>query len=144
MKISELITIGIVFAVATFAGVFFAFQSKPATFGGTSSLNSYPCSTVTTTNVVIGNQVSTTLLSASSRRAWARISVPANATSTFYVSLGGTASVGNGVALNYGSAATSTPSYVDVGLATWVPFTGAITGITSTGSTTALVSTCAY
>lgn len=109
--------------------------------GGTSSLASYPCTTVTTTSSTIGNQSATTLLTASSRRAWARVSVPANATSTFYLSLGGTASVGNGIVLN---GVSSTTNYMDVGLNASAPFTGAITGITNIGSTTAVISSCSY
>lgn len=146
MKLSELLIIGAIFAVSTFVGVFLATSAKTPTLGGTSSLASYPCATVTNTRVAIGNQLSTTVLAASSRRAWARISVPNAATSTFFLSLGGTATVGSGVVLNGSNVkggASSTP-FIDIGLDTWLPYTGAVSAITNVGSTTAVVSTCAY
>lgn len=119
----------------------YAFRAE----AGTSSLTSYPCNNVTSTSTVIGNQVSTQVLATSSRRAWARIQQPINATNTVAISFaGGTAAVlGTGVQLSP-STSTSPVPFVDFGLNADLPYVGAVQAITSTGSTTVLVTQCVY
>lgn len=101
------------------------------------------CASITSTKVTIGNQISTQLLATSSRRAWARIQMPAIASSTAYLALNKDAAavVGAGTALN---ASASSTDFMDSGLATLNPYTGAIEGITNAGSTTVQVDQCSY
>lgn len=119
----------------------YAFQAE----AGTSSLTSYPCTVVTSTSSSVGNQVSRQVLASSSRRAWARIEQPVNATNTVAISIAGDAAavIGQGVQL---TPATSTNPVVvfDFGLNTDLPYTGAIQAITNTGTTSVTVSQCIY
>jgi len=111
-------------------------------FGGGNGFVSSACS-VTHSVVVIGHQESRTLLSDNSRRAWATIKQPLNATNTLSLSLGGTAVSGQGYSLP--NATTSNyASEMSFGLNTDLPFTGAVTGRTASASSTVLVTDCVY
>jgi hypothetical protein len=107
-------------------------------------INSRGCSVSSTLVAGVGNQVSSTVLSAKGNRAWARIQQPNNATNTVALSFdeGAAAVLGRGVSLN--NNATSTIPDISFGLATAFPYTGAVTGITDIGSTTVLVTECSY
>jgi hypothetical protein len=97
--------------------------------------------TVTQTVATVGHQVSTTVLAANSQRAWATIRQPQNATNTVSLGFGTAASAVTGLQL-YTPASTS-ESYT-FGKKTDFPFTGAVNGLTSTGSTTVKVVQCVY
>lgn len=103
------------------------------------------CTVSTVTAVAVGDDISTTVLSASSRRAYAKISAAPNAVDTVYLSFdeGSAATVANGLPLT--SATTTSPvSGIEFGLNTSFPYTGAVTAITSTASTTVLLTQCNY
>lgn len=102
------------------------------------------CNTNTVTSVVVGNQLSTNVVATTSRRAYVRIELPTDtmgvATNTVAISLnnGNAATAVTGRILS-----TSTPS-MTLGLNTELPYTGTITALTSTGSTTVKVTNCIY
>ncbi len=102
------------------------------------------CTVTTSSKAVVGHQLSSTLLAANSLRSWARVSLVTTAggvaTNTIAVSLdeGASASLGNGLTI-----ATGTPT-LDVGKNTDQAYTGAITGLTDTGSTTVMITECEY
>lgn len=110
------------------------------------------CQVSVTTSVLIGHDESLTILAASSTRAWARIQVPNGATSTTFLNLdSSTASstVGNGLALfatttTNGQVMLISPTFIDIGIQTNFPMTGAITAINNNGSSTILVTECGY
>lgn len=126
---------------AAVAAILFLYASQAQ--AGTSSLSSYPCSVVTSTSTVVGSQVSTTVLATSSRRAWARIEQPVNATNTIAVSIAGAAVIGQGVQLTPATS-TSPVAFFDFGLNTDLPYTGAIQAIANAASTSVAVSQCVY
>lgn len=99
------------------------------------------CTVSTVANSAVGNELTTTLLAAYSNRAWARIQVADGEVEPIFVSFdeGAAATVDNGLALT----ATST-TYIDFGLNTEFPYTGAVTGITGTASTTVLITECRF
>lgn len=113
-------------------------------------IDSPRCTTRLSGSATVGSQVSsvvaatTSLAQAGADRAFLRIqqalTTGSFATSTVYLSLdeGAPAVVGQGMML-----ATTTP-YVDIGLNTNHPYTGTVTAITNSGSTTVLVEECVY
>lgn len=114
-------------------------NSLPAKLGAS-------CTTSTTRSVPVGNQNALTVLSASSTRAWASIQVPSSATNTVAIAFGGTAAIDQGyqlVPIRSTTSTTTVPS-VQFGLNTDFPYTGAVTALTSTGSTTLLVTECSF
>lgn len=115
-------------------------NSLPAKLGAS-------CTTSTTRSVPVGHQEALTVFSASTTRAWASIQVPSSATNTVAIAFGGTAAIGQGYQLvptSYsGTGGTTTPS-VQFGLNTDLPYTGAVTALTNTGSTTLLVTECNF
>lgn len=127
--------------IAAVSGLYlFAWKAE----AGTSSLSSYPCNTVTSTLATIGNQATTQLLATTSRRAWARVEQPANATNTVAVAIGGgAASFSSGIVLTPATTTSPVP-FVDFGLNADLPFVGTVQALSSTGSTTVLVTQCIY
>ncbi len=107
--------------------------------GGSISVRA--CTTNTVASVAVGDELTTTVLSAYSNRAWARIQVADGEVEPIFLSFdeGAAATVGNGLALT----ATSTTA-IDFGLNTEFPYVGAVTGITGTASTTVLITECRY
>ena len=99
----------------------------------------------TTTAFEIGNDNSVSIFSTSSLRAWARIQQPEFATNTVALLFdrGTDAAIGGGLSLVLGGG-TSTPNFIDFGLNTDFPYTGHVTGITNSASTTILVTECLY
>ena len=109
----------------------------PAVFGSS-------CDSATVTKVVIGHQVSTTIQATTTRRAYTRIQQPLNATNTVSIALNNDAAVsGNGIVLPPATT-TNMATLAEFGLTTPFPYTGPITAITSTGSSTITVTTCTY
>ena len=114
--------------------------------GGGTSVNTQSCTVSVASNVQIGHQQSRTVLSATGKRAWARITQVTGAsgiaTTTPFLSFneGAAATVNSGVTLG-----TSTPS-IDFGLATNFPYTGEVTAIVGNGggTTTVQVVQCLY
>jgi len=102
------------------------------------------CTVNSVVSAPVGGDISSSVLSAYSNRAWASIQLYSgnNGVATGTVSLSfdeGAASVlANGFEL-----ATNTPEII-FGLNTDFPYVGAVTGITSNGSTTVRVTECRY
>ena len=89
--------------------------------------------------------LSTQLLSTSSLRAWARIQQPASATNTIAVSFNeDQAAALEGGLLIGDHSATNTPTFIDFGLNTDFPYTGAVRGLADKGTTTVHVTQCNY
>lgn len=134
-----LIPAALVMAVATLLFAFGATaQASDANHG------TIKCTITTIAPATVGNQVSSTVLAASSNRAYARIQQVRDAS--------GAATSTVSLAFNDGSAATvstglqlsTTSPFIEFGLDTDFPYVGAVTGITNTGSTTVQVTACNY
>lgn len=110
------------------------------------SASAQSCLTTTSSVATVGDDESGTLLSANGRRAFAIIQQPTNATNTVALSTdeGAAAVLGSGYQLDDIATSTGEASKFIVGLATDMPYTGAITGLTNNGSTTVLVTECTY
>lgn len=120
---------------------FIFYNNKTDNFGG-GGFTERAC-TVTESIATIGDDISSTILSASGKRAWARIERAEDgsgiATSTPFLSFGGTATLTSPINL-----ATTTP-YIDFGKNTDFNYVGAVTGITNgTASTTVKTTECNY
>lgn len=126
-------------AIAIF-GLFYLKQNNVFNLGGGSTFSR--CVITTTTAVIVGDDISSTILSARSGRSWARIQQPINASSTVSLSMGVIATVGNGLELTE-STTTSPVPYIDFGMETDFPYTGIVTGITDgSASSTLLITEC--
>lgn len=115
---------------------------KAQNLAGIGGLTAAKC-TPTHSVATIGHQLSSTILSAASNRAWAVITLPTDsvgvATNTPAFSFDGGSAV---LATDY-RLSTSTPEIV-FGRATVFPYVDAVTGITDVGSTTVRVTQCLY
>lgn len=124
-------------AALVFIGIQLA--DKPLT--GRAGLTARDCTTGTSTVVSI-TTTGGTVLAPSSRRAWARIQqlqVPTDVINLAFNE--GTAAVaGEGVVL----ATSTAPLYIEFGLNTHNPYTGEVTGIAPTATTSVLVTECSY
>jgi hypothetical protein len=111
--------------------------------GGSSASD---CTITTSSFVAVGATTSATILSGHSRRAWASIQQPRNATNTVALSFdeGAAAVLGSGYQLFDMATSTGEASKVVFGLNTDLPYTGAVTGITSSGTSSVLVTECRY
>lgn len=105
-------------------------NAEPQLSGATSQCD------VTETTVAIGHQLATTILAAGSYQ-WAAFVMPVNATNTVSLLPGGTVTAGHGFQLT----PTTTPQLV-LGFAPNMPYRGAVTARSSTGSTTINVISC--
>lgn len=118
--------------------------TRPA-LAGISSISSQSCTVSTVVAAPVGNQISSTLLSGNSRRAWAIIQQPINASNTVSVAFnaGTAATLTSGIQL---TQATTTSPLVEItfGLNTDFPYTGAVTGITASASSTVNITQCVY
>jgi hypothetical protein len=108
-----------------------SFVQKSQTFG---SISLGTCQ-VTHSVASVGHQQTRTVLDASTRRQWAIVQQPANASNTVSLSFGGTAVAGQG----YQLIATSS---IMLGFATDLRTGAAITARTASASSTVLVTTC--
>ncbi len=143
----HLITLAItvpLFAIAIMVGIVIARTTEKADAAG--NLSNQSCVASSTSIVTVGNQLDSLILATSSARAWARIQMPNNASSTIYLGFkndaAATAISGLPIA-EISGASTSTP-YIDFGLNTDFPYTGAVHGLTAFGSTTVFVTQCLY
>lgn len=130
-------------AVGILLAAIISFSAHELSAGGFATSASQQC-TASTSAIVIGNQVSLTIVSAAGRRANLRVQQPINATNT--VTLGLTASaVTSAGGLQLTPATTTSPvNYMDIGLNTDMNYTGPVQAITNTGSTTVLVTQCLF
>ena len=119
--------------------IIYSLQPKSQSFGTTGGDLAVACNATTVSVVSVGNHSSVEVLATSSRRAWAIVSQPINATNTVVVNINqdALATLTNGFPL----AATSS---IVLGLNTPLPYTGSISAITNTGSSTVLVTQCTY
>lgn len=135
----------------------YSLQDGGQSFGGLSTVASRGCSVSTSTLKYVGNSTSNgsaIVLEANSLRAYARISLPDNATNTVFLSFdeGAGAVSGKGILLNGFSGitngGTTTQQFIEFGRNTDFPYVGAVTGVTLNtvaGSTTTLaVTECVY
>ncbi len=102
------------------------------------------CTIFTQDAVAIGDDISTEVLASHARRAWAMVQQPENATNTVAFGFGQAATLTDGLIMGDGGTATSSLDYLQVGLNTDYPFTGAVNAITDVGSTTVKVVDCRY
>jgi len=133
----------IIIGVAMVIGIVLLIDRNQS-LGGGDGFSAFSCTTTHTTPTV-GSEVANILLAAHSRRAYAEIHIGDNATNTVALSFGGTATLAGGYPINAANngGASSTPSVV-FGLNTDFPFTGDVTGIADTSSTTVQVVQCLY
>lgn len=105
-----------------------------------------PTCTASSTVALIGDDISTQILASSSRRAWTRVQINNNATNTVFLAVNDVpAAINTGFVLggNLGASASTTP-YIDFGLNTPFPYTGAVKAITNISTTTVIVTQCVY
>lgn len=131
--------IGAVLVMFLAIGVLFTGFTNRAT----AEIDSAGCTITSQTAVAIGNQISTEIVATTSNRAILQLQQVTTAggvaTSSVFLGLNGvSATVGNGLKL-----ASGTPELL-FGRATDFPYTGRITAITDTASTTLLVTHCLY
>ena len=116
--------------------IFIGYSLKTRNVGGGYTYQN--CNVTVTDTVVVGDDLSTTMLSATSGRTWARIQLEANETDNVYLMFGSTATINDGLLLS-----SSTVDYIDIGMATDIPYSGIVTGITDgTASSTLLLTEC--
>lgn len=128
----------IVPVVLLIAAVFMAF-----TMNTQAEVYSNSCTVSTSTSRIVGNASSQTVLGTSTTRAWATIQVNTNETNIVFLSFaqGANAVVNTGFALG---TSTEDENDIEFGRNTEFPYTGIVTGITNTSSTTVLVTECNY
>ena len=135
----------LVVSIVAAGAILFYIYGVPAAFQGAGGITARGCS-ITHTTAAVGNQASSVVLSANSRRAWAVIEQPINATNTVSVSFdeGAAATAGNGYVLT--TATTTSPVGQTPGFGQNADFAymGEVEAITGTGSTTVLASECIY
>ena len=116
--------------------IFIGYSLKTSNTGGAYTYQN--CNVTVTDTVVVGDDLSATILSATSGRTWARIQLEANETDNVYLMFGSTATINDGLLLS-----STTVKYIDIGMATDIPYSGIITGITDgTASSTLLLTEC--
>jgi hypothetical protein len=133
--------IAVVFALSG-AGVWLSFAHLA---GAQAGIDAKHCRMSTTARVTIGNQASTVVLATSTKRAFATIKQPEAATNSVAVRLqhGVAATLVTGYTLS-NSTTSNAASEIAFGLSTDLPYVGAVTAISSTGSTSLEVEECVY
>ena len=118
---------------------------KSAALGGAGFVNSQSCTVSRITATTTANQLSTMVLGTTTRRAWAIIEQPVNATNTVALSFnhGAPATLTSGIDLENAST-TNGLTEIRFGLNTDFPYTGSVYALTSTGSTTLKITECVY
>lgn len=143
--VSSAIALAFVIGVALTILVVNAVKEKTVEVLG--SMANAKCNVSSTGTSTIGHQVSRTLLAANENRAWAIIEQPANASNTAHISFdeGAAAVVGGGWWTLTPATTTSPLSKTEAfGRATMFPYTGEVTGITNTSSSTVIITECSY
>ena len=126
----------VLYTLSVIGIVFIANSFRTSNTGGAYTYQN--CNVTVTDTVVVGDDLSTTMLSATSGRTWARIQLEANETDNVYLMFGSTATINDGLLLS-----SSTVDYIDIGMATDIPYSGIVTGITDgTASSTLLITEC--
>lgn len=124
-------------------------NQTPQTYGNRADgATSISCNNLTQSIVQVGKDVSVSVLATSSRRSWARIGIPTNASTTFLLSVanGATTTAGNGTILlnNPNVTGASSSPTIDFGLNTAFPYTGTVQALSLYGSSTLVVTQCSY
>jgi len=118
-------------------------NDKPAKLGGFASRQD-SCTPSKIYGVAVGSgNANQQILATTSLRSIARIQLLPTATSSVFLVLDNdnrATTTNDGIAL----VASTTNTYIDLGLNTNFPYTGAVQGITSAGSTTVLVTQCNF
>ena len=136
---------GIIIATLLTAFAIFSFNNTKRVEAGGEGSVATKCN-VSQSSVTIGDDISTNVLSTTTRRAWARVSLANNATNTVSVRLNDVSAVHNtGILLNAAVAggASTTPMF-EFGLNTDMPYVGAVKAITNLSTTTLLITECVY
>lgn len=115
-------------------------DKKQPQLGGIGSVNQRSCS-YATSSVTTLTQTSQVVLATSSSRAWARIH-QVQATSTVYLNFNGGPAVVAASSTTIALNATSSAPFIEFGLNTEFPYTGAVTGVVDAGSTAVRVTEC--
>jgi len=122
-------------------------STVPAKLGMTSRSQA-SCSVSSVTPATVGNQLSSTILAANTRRAWAIIQSPSGATNTAALSFdeGAAATLNSGLALNATTADATYPVMQEItfGVNTDFPYNGVVTGISNYGSSTLKITECLF
>ena len=98
------------------------------------------CNVSSTEVASVGDDTSSTLLAANEVRAWAQIQNRFNATNTVHLSF----DEGAAAVLHQGFFVAPTSTSPEFGRATRFPYTGAVTGITDSGTSTVLITECSF
>lgn len=138
------IIIGLMGIVAVLTLIVAATFMPALSFAGEGGRVADKCSTTTVARAVIGDDISSTIVSASDARAYVRIDLSTDntgmATSSAFLNFGTAAAT---TASSF-KLSTSTP-YIEFGRNTDFPYVGTVTGISNgAASTTVLVTTCTY
>src|SRR4029077_9648570 len=103
------------------------------------------CIVSTSSSVVIGNQFSEWLWPTTTRRAWAKIQQPLNASNTVSISFrhGAAATLSSPNQLTMATSTNPVPILL-FGIETDIPYQGPVRALTNIGSTTVFVQQCVY
>ena len=131
------------------AGWFGVFDTNDTQGYGSAATRGTPaCATASSTTFAVGKDLSSVIIGTTSARAFGKLMLFPNATNTVYVAFDGkTATVANGFPIfTTGSptASSSEVAFLEFGLDTDFPYTGAISVISNNGSTTLNAINCAY
>ncbi len=147
------ILVAIVCAVCLLLGGYLVYHNTAQVFGSSATGGTAADACASTTNAVmaVGKDIPSTLQGTTSNRAVLVIQQPRNATNTIAISTTIAAANFLTAGLQLGSttvqantAISPIPTILMVGLNTEIPYTGAVSAISESGSTTVLVSTCNY
>ena len=138
------ILIGVLVGAVAILG--YAYLSDSNSLGSVSGAHTErACAVSTVAATAVGHQESLTILAANSQRAWARIQQLSDSVNVVTLSFdeGAAATTGNGLVLG-SLTATSSEDHIEFGKKTPFPYTGIVTGISDTSTTTLLVTQCIY
>ena len=134
------VIIGIIIFLAALGG--YEMKQKPTTLAGgiNGGDNATACTLKSAASVSVGNQLSTVVLPANARRAWAIVE-PISTANIVGVILGSTATT---TSVNSMFVGTASSSVLTLGLNTDLPYAGDVQVITNNSSTTVRVTECTY
>jgi hypothetical protein len=133
-------------AIALFGFILFVFSvvTQNGPNQALAEINSSGC-TASSSVITIGHQASTMIAPPNSNRASLHVEQPDIATNTVYSRLSSSAATtANGTLILEKVSSTSTRSWYELGKNTSLPYTGAVTAITDTGSSSVRVTECIY
>lgn len=131
----------LIIGLTALVGALFLQMNEEQALGG---LTDSKCIVSTSTAMVVGDDTSTQLLGNEPNRAWARVQQLEGSSNSIWINLdeANAAVVGTGIVLAK-SSSTTNDSFM-FGKNTDMPYTGEVTAITDTSSTSVLVVDCLY